>query len=84
MNKYIKAEELKEVFRDTEDAEYTRWTLAGVIGEIDDIEAADVEEVIRCKDCINWKDSVPWTTCSFLGGHWEEDMYCSWGEKKNG
>ena len=45
MSKYIEADELKKVFRDTEDAEYARWTLAGVIGEIDDIEAADVAEV---------------------------------------
>ena len=45
MKKYIDADELKKFFRDEEDAEYTRWTLAGVLYEIDDIEAADVEEV---------------------------------------
>ncbi len=45
MKKYIDADELKKVFRDTEDAEYARWTLAGVLYEIDDIEAADVQEV---------------------------------------
>ncbi len=45
MKKYIDADELKKVFRYTEDAEYARWTLAGVLGEIDDIEAADVQEM---------------------------------------
>ena len=45
MSKYIDADELKKVFLYSEDAEYTRWTLSGVIDEIDDIEAADVQEV---------------------------------------
>ena len=45
MNRYIDADELKKSFQNTEDAEYCRWTLAGVLGEIDDMPTADVAEV---------------------------------------
>lgn len=69
MHKYIDADELKKVFRDTEDAEYAQWTLAGVIGEIDNIEAADVAEVRHGR----WIDVEPaphnlfYATCSVCG-----------------
>lgn len=69
MRKYIDADELKKSFSCEEDAEYCRWTLAGVIGEIDDIEAADVVEVRHGR----WVDVEPaphnlfYATCSVCG-----------------
>lgn len=92
MRKYIDADELKKVFRDTEDAEYTRWTLSGVIGEIDDIEAADVAEVVRCKDCIMYKRDKelaeanycdPNVYCGLLRTEMTEDGFCSYGRRKD-
>jgi len=47
MSRYIDADELKKAFQHTEDAEYCRWTLSGVLGEIDDMPTADVQEVKR-------------------------------------
>lgn len=94
MKKYIDADELKKVFRYTEDAEYARWTLAGILGEIDDIEAADVVEVVRCKDCIyhteddecangRWDN---WSNSDYKSPYPEalEMDYCSYGVGKDG
>ncbi len=86
MRKYIDADELKKVFRETEDAEYARWTLAGVIGEIDDIEAADVAEVrhgrwvefsplrnmFSCSLCGQWGDRL-WNYCPHCGSRMDLD-----------
>ena len=43
----IDADALKKVFIHTEDAEYAKWTLNGVISEIDDMPTVDVLEQIR-------------------------------------
>lgn len=80
MHKYIDADELKKVFRDTEDAEYAQWTLAGVIGEIDNIEAADVQEVVRCKDCKHTDLFYPY--CTIWEAAIDGDGYCYKGEKE--
>lgn len=45
MRKYIEVDELKESFIYEEDSDYSLWTLAGILHEIDEIEPADVEEV---------------------------------------
>lgn len=84
MNKYIKAEELKKIFCDTEDAEYTRWTLAGVIGEIDDIEAADVEEVCRCEHCSKSMEHLNGRWCKIHQTMVQNSDYCCWGVRKDG
>lgn len=94
MKKYIDADELKKVFRYTEDAEYARWTLVGILGEIDDIEAADMVEVLRCKDCIyHTEDNVcanrrwdNWSNSDYESPYPEMlDMdYCSYGVRKDG
>ena len=43
----IDADELKKMFMYAEDAEYSKWTLNGVISEIDDMPTVDVLEQIR-------------------------------------
>lgn len=51
--------------------------------DINNVIASLPEAIVRCKDCVNWKDTFPYSTCELLSGHWEEDMYCSYGERKN-
>lgn len=82
MNKYIKAEELKEVFRYTEDAECARWTLAGILGEIDDIESTDVEEVCRCEHCCKSAEHPNGRWCRIHQSVVQNSDYCSWGTKR--
>ena len=84
MAKYINADELKKVFRDTEDAEYARWTLAGVIGEIDDIEAADVVSVVRCGECKNLMQDGRCFVFADDNIKPSASDFCSYGERKDG
>lgn len=46
------------------------------------ISSADVVEVVRCKDCINWN----WNNCITVYGLYapRPDDYCSRGEKNSG
>lgn len=90
MKKYIDADELKKVFLYSEDAEYARWTLAGILYEIDDIEAADVVEVVRCKDCKYAHMTVD-GECKYCDiwfpnekEYLDGDYYCASGERKDG
>ena len=43
-------------------------------------DAADVEEIIRCNQCI-WYEACQNNNCMKI---MEKDDYCSYGEKKNG
>lgn len=49
---------------------------------IDRVPAADVVEVVRCKDCINWNGN----DCITMFGLYapRPDDYCSRGEKNSG
>ena len=40
-------------------------------------------ELVRCKDC-KWfvPDGDGWGTCVEDASKWEEDGYCSWGERE--
>lgn len=55
-----------------------------VLEEINKIPAADVVEVCRCGECENWKADFPYNTCALFGGRWNENMFCSYGRRKNG
>lgn len=46
-------------------------------------ETADVEAVVRCKDCKYWKDIFLFNVCELFSGHREEDDYCSYGERED-
>lgn len=50
------------------------------LSELYDILAADVVEVVRCKDC-KWHDSVdgPMRQCDIT----DDDDFCSYGERKD-
>lgn len=41
-------------------------------------------EVVRCGECVNWKEDFPYNTCELFGGRWEENMFCWYGERKDG
>ena len=48
---------------------------------IEDLPAADVAEVVRCKDCKFWDSGCRW--CDLWGDTQEyDDGYCSYGERK--
>lgn len=49
---------------------------------IDEIPAADVVEVVRCKDCINWNGNDCITIYGLFAPR--PDDYCSRGEKNSG
>ena len=57
-------------------------------GEVIDAPAADVEPVVRCKDCKYWQDNndgYPHEECRW--GHGETpdaNDFCSYGERKEG
>lgn len=60
-----------------------------VLGVLAKYPAADVAEVVRCKDCVNYKRGNVWicgwhNNCELLGGNWDENAYCSYGEAKHG
>ena len=73
MARYIDAEKAKRaVFWDADSIE-----------AIDQVPTADVVEVVRCKDCKFSSDIINgepgW--CEKLGYFFEEDFFCSYGEK---
>lgn len=44
--------------------------------------AADVVEVVRCRDCVYWRGENDW--CEGIGIDFSENGYCSFGKRKNG
>lgn len=71
MKKYIDAKELKDSFIYQADSAYSLWTLTGIVGDIDRMEAADVQEVRHGRwigaddDGVMYKCSVcgEWSCC---------------------
>lgn len=51
------------------------------IKDIHAIPAADVVEVVRCKDCRYWKELLPVCERIHRAG-WGVNDYCSFGERK--
>ena len=83
--KYIDAERFVEYFGDWYTEEGTE---LGFVGPIKDLvfrmPAVDVVEVCRCGECENWKADFPYNTCALFGGRWNENMFCSYGRRKDG
>lgn len=51
---------------------------------IDNVPAADVVEVVRCKDCKYWRQvNEERHACYMSGLEMDYDEYCSYGERKN-
>ena len=47
---------------------------------------SDAVPVIRCKDCVNCRESTlagrTWKHCAFIGNVVYDDNYCCWAERK--
>ena len=61
-----------------EDIYRQKW--AFIVQILEAADAVDVEEVIRCNQCI-WYEACQNNNCMKI---MEKDDYCSYGEKKNG
>ena len=46
------------------------------------IPAADVVEVVRCRDCVYWRGENDY--CEGIGIDFSENGYCAFGERKDG
>ncbi len=70
----------------------TETDAAVVLRMIDDAPAADVAQVVRCKDCKRWdddpdtygKDDGPRGKCMKSFEITEQEDFCSYGERKDG
>lgn len=47
------------------------------------IEALQAEPVVRCKDCIHWNSETKGCKRNPSVEAWQEDDYCSYGERKD-
>ena len=61
--------------------------LKTVMNQVNKIPAADVVEVVRCKDCIkrNTANCAMWFNCMKCGGQWSwesDNGFCSLGERR--
>lgn len=63
-----------------EDGEYQKWNIDPKVIE----EAADVVEVVRCKDCVYHGEfnESGWCTCESTGAGTHKDGFCSDGERR--
>ena len=83
MARYIDADLLKEEIKDSRCIMKPKYLIADeAFYIIDSQPAADVVEVVRCKDC-----DVPhnkWTGCPYMNGLIPPaDHFCSYGEKRS-
>lgn len=81
MKRYIDAEALLEALPD--DLPYK----GSVKRVLIQAHTADVVEVVRCRECKNYKTPrcAMWFNCSFCGGQWDwcsPNDFCSYGERK--
>lgn len=81
MSKYINVDEIKRKYPKQLDADMGVWGDERTLREIlDDEPAADVVEVVRCKDC-KWYDGTPYCIETDFD-QCEPDAYCSKGKRK--
>lgn len=80
MPRYIDADELKRVLAD---AGLIRSDLIA-LRHIDEIPTADVQEVVRCKDCVYFVEDLKCLYCDLLGSITHKDDFCSSGCRKEG
>ena len=89
-NEYVKKGYLKAYLanRGIRTVDYDEWE--HLCDCIDDAKAADVVEVVRCKDCKNWDTSWTPTAYHYEGGHYcamvdlitARMFYCGHGERR--
>lgn len=72
MKRYIDADKLQKEFKELHGGKRSLL--------IDTEQTADVVEVVRCKDCIYWRDTDHTCKHSFTSPRCAND-YCSYGER---
>ena len=78
--RHIDADELIEFFDSYPDhIEFDVEDIKSIINEQD---TADVAEIVRCKDCIYWRDTDHTCKHSFTSPRCAND-YCSYGKKRD-
>lgn len=55
---------------------------AEAIRVLNAVPAADVVEVVRCKNCLSWKKDSYGGVCDRYGVRLDGDWFCAGGEKK--
>ena len=83
--KYIKAADCEKYFYEHLDDVH----IAGAMNAIDEMPAADVAPVVRCKDCKNAWHSLEGLRCCIWATseencETEPDAFCSFGERQEG
>jgi hypothetical protein len=79
MARYIDADKIKSKLQEKSINSATVFINTVLIGLIDDEPTADVVSVVRCKDCIHYKDE--W--CEILKAETPiADGFCCYGERK--
>lgn len=53
------------------------------LSKVRQIPAVDAEEVVRCRECVNWRryDDSP-ADCDMNMMRMEPDGFCSWGQRR--
>ncbi len=87
MRKYIDASLLEKAIKPEEwNTPDEKWWPEREIGAlIDALPAADVVEVVRCRECVMWDDSFVLNgkkQCLNIGVCTDGDFYCGWGSKE--
>lgn len=88
MRKYIDANSLLAILvkRSEEAANIEEWhAYAMSCGDVMKMPAADVTEVVRCRDCVMWDGSFTLNgkkKCLNMSFCTDGDFYCGWGSKK--
>lgn len=80
MKKYIDADLCEQYFYEHMDDKAMEIAMLA----IDDMPAADVAEVVRCRECVMWDDSFVLNgkkRCLNIGFCTDGDFYCGWGHQ---
>ena len=87
MAEYIEREAALKVLRGKAIAKYPSTIYMGLFAaanEVREIPAADVVEVVRCKDCkFRYETASVVLNCSMNGIPVDDDDFCSYGERRN-
>lgn len=67
---------------DDYDPDYSDITVAHAVSKIKEVPAADVVEVVRCKNCLRWKKYAYGGVCDRYGVRLDGDWFCAGGEKR--
>lgn len=90
MSEYIERERLKEAFiADLQKLQtLDEHTMDLILIEIEEAPAANVAEVVQCRDCKNlcvggvWFGDARWGRCKILEVSVDLDFFCGFGERK--